>query len=114
MNQNSQLPKFRYVDEILEGNIPIEIIDGDYKGIVVRYEKVVLVEKNKELHFDYDYDIITNPNNIEISQKAIDAFTGILISILNEQIADMPDDMDILKEGDSEEHRESNTPEPLV
>ena len=29
-------PEYRYVDESTEGNVPIEIIDGHYKGIVIR------------------------------------------------------------------------------
>ena len=114
MNQNPPTPKFRYADEIPDGNVPIQIIDGKYEGIVVRYDKVVLVEKNEELHFDYDYEVIKNPNNIENAEEAKDIFTGILILVLNEQIADMPDDMDLLKEGDSEEYRKSNTSKSII
>lgn len=102
-------PDYRYVDEITEGNVPIEIIDGHYKGIVLRYDRVVLEEKNDNLHFDYDYDIIENPNEEEVTEELRDVFTNILLSVLEEQITDVPEDLDILKEASSEEHRVSNT-----
>ena len=102
-------PEYRYVDESTEGNVPIEIIDGHYKGIVIRYERVVLEEKEENLHFDYDYDIIENPNEEEVTDELRDVFTNILLSILEEQITDVPEDLDILKEASSEEHRVGDT-----
>ena len=114
MTQPNQPPKYRYVDEFPDGNIPVEIMDGQYEGIMVRYGKVVLEEKNDELVFDYDYEIVQNPDNIEMSEDLRDQFTAILVSVLDEQITNMPDDFDLLKEGDSEEHRESNTPKPHI
>ena len=102
-------PDYRYVDEMTEGNVPIEITDGQYKGIVLRYGRVVLEEKDDNLHFDYDYDIIENPNNEEVTQELHDVFTDILLSVLEEQISAVPEDLDILKEASSEEHRVSDT-----
>jgi len=114
MSQNSQPPKYRYADEIPDGHLPIQIIDGKYEGIVVRYDKVVLEERGDNLYFDYDYDILENPDGVEITEETHDVFTSILISVLDEQINDMPDDFDLLKEGDSEEHRESSITKPPV
>ena len=102
-------PDYRYVDESTEGNVPIEITDGQYKGIVIRYERVVLEEKEENLHFDYDYDIVENPNEEEVTDELRDVFTNILMSVLEEQISAVPEDLDILKEASSEEHRVSNT-----
>ena len=102
-------PDYRYVDESTEGNVPIEITDGQYKGIVIRYERVVLEEKEENLHFDYDYDIVENPNKEEVTDELRDVFTNILMSVLEEQISAVPEDLDILKEVSSEEHRVSNT-----
>ena len=104
-----KVPDYRYVDEITEGNVPIEIPDGHYKGIVLRYDRVVLEEKDENLHFDYDYDIIENPNKEEVTEELRDVFTNILLSVLEEQITDVPEDLDILKEVSSEEHRVSDT-----
>ena len=104
-------PDYRYVDEMTEGNVPIEITDVQYKGIVLRYGRVVLEEKDDNLHFDYDYDIIENPNNEEVTQELHDVFTDILLSVLEEQISAVPEDLDILKEASSEEHRVSDTSE---
>jgi|TARA_R110000796_G_scaffold149757_1_gene266585 hypothetical protein len=102
-------PDYRYVDEITEGNVPIEITGGQYKGIVLRYDRVVLEEKDENLHFDYDYDIIENPNKEEVTEELRDVFTNILLSVLEEQITDVPEDLDILKEASSEEHRVGDT-----
>jgi hypothetical protein len=105
----NEIPKYRYVDEITEGNVPIEIMDGKYKGLMLRYNHVVLVEKNEELHFDYDYEFVKNPDEVEMNQELQDIFTSILVSVLDEQIYDMPDDLDLLKEGNGEKRRESHT-----
>tara|TARA_R110000796_G_scaffold47404_2_gene114026 strand:+ start:3784 stop:4119 length:336 start_codon:yes stop_codon:yes gene_type:complete len=102
-------PDYRYVDESTEGNVPIEITDGQYKGIVIRYDRVVLEEKDENLHFDYDYDIVENPNEEEVTDELRDVFTNILMTVLEEQISTVPEDLDILKEASSEEHRVSNT-----
>tara|TARA_X000001388_G_C2143841_1_gene89748 strand:- start:162 stop:497 length:336 start_codon:yes stop_codon:yes gene_type:complete len=102
-------PDYRYVDESTEGNVPIEITDGHYKGIVIRYDRVVLEEKDDNLHFDYDYDIIENPNEEEVTDELRDVFTNILMSVLEEQISAVPEDLDILKEVSGEEHRVSDT-----
>tara|TARA_R100001443_G_C3307647_1_gene166921 strand:+ start:366 stop:701 length:336 start_codon:yes stop_codon:yes gene_type:complete len=102
-------PKYRYADEITEGNVPVEITDGQYKGIMVRYDRVILEERDENLHFDYDYDIVQNPNDQEVTDDLHDVFTGILLRILEEQVMSVPDNLDILKEASSEEHRVSNT-----
>tara|TARA_R110000824_G_scaffold331492_1_gene518166 strand:- start:3145 stop:3483 length:339 start_codon:yes stop_codon:yes gene_type:complete len=104
-----EIPKYRYVDEITEGNVPIEIMGGKYKGLMLRYNHVVLIEKNEELHFDYDYELVKNPDEVEMNQELQDIFTSILVSVLDEQIYDMPDDLDLLKEGNGEKRRESHT-----
>tara|TARA_R100000315_G_C5229036_1_gene139980 strand:+ start:654 stop:989 length:336 start_codon:yes stop_codon:yes gene_type:complete len=106
-----KVPEYRYADEITEGNVPIEITDGQYKGIMVRYDRVVLEERDENLHFDYDYDIITNPNDEEVTEDLRDVLTNILLSVLEEQITAVPDDLDILKEVGDEKHRVSNTSE---
>mgnify|MGYP003152964169 CR=1 FL=1 len=108
------LPKYRYADEVTEGNVPVQIIDGKFEGIMVRYDKVILQEVNDELHFDYEYEIVRNPDNIEVCDELRDIITQIMVSVLEEQIADMPNDMDLLKEGTSEEYRKSDTPESPV
>ena len=107
-------PNYRYVDEITEGNVPVEITDGQYKGIMVRYDRVTLEERDENLHFDYDYDIVQNPNDQEVTDDLHDVFTGILLRILEEQVKAVPDDLDILKEVEIEKHRVSNTSESNI
>jgi hypothetical protein len=109
-----EAPNYRYVDEITEGNVPVEITDGQYKGIMVRYDRVTLEERDENLHFDYDYDIVQNPNDQEVTDDLHDVFTGILLRILEEQVKAVPDDLDILKEVEIEKHRVSNTSESNI
>ena len=99
-------PEYRYVDESTEGNVPIEITDGHYKGIVIRYERVVLEEKEENLHFDYDYDIIENPNNITEDQELINFLGDIVVDVLEEEIQELGDDF--LRSGEIREEREVN------
>ena len=114
MSQTIQPPKYRYADEVSGGNVPIQIMDGKYEGVMVRYDKVVLREEDDGLHFDFEYDVSDNPDEIELTEEFRDVLTAILISVLDEQITNIPDDLDLLKEGDSEEHRESDTSESRV
>ena len=104
-------PEYRYADEVTDGNVPIEITTGQYKGIMLRYNRVVLEEKDGNLHFDYDYDIVKNPNDLEETEELRNIFTGVLLNVLEEQISAVPDDLDILKEVGDEKHRVSNTSE---
>tara|TARA_R110002074_G_C12101446_1_gene625096 strand:+ start:151 stop:423 length:273 start_codon:yes stop_codon:yes gene_type:complete len=89
-------------------------MDGTYEGIMVRYDKVVLREEDGGIHFDYEYKVADNPDDVELGEDLRDVLTSVLLSVLDEQITNIPDDLDILKEGDSEEPRESNTSEPPV
>jgi hypothetical protein len=109
-----ETPKYRYADEIVEGHTPIQIMDGPYEGMMLRYDRVFLEEKNEELHFNYDYDIIENPDNIEMCPDLRDVFTAILVSILSEQVGNVPEEAELLKEDTSEEHGKSDTSEPSV
>tara|TARA_Y100001937_G_scaffold126034_1_gene194274 strand:- start:76 stop:432 length:357 start_codon:yes stop_codon:yes gene_type:complete len=108
------VPKYRYVEESNEENMPIQIMDGTFEGIVVQYGRVFLEEKNGDLHFNYDYDIISNPDNIEMCPELKDAFTAILVSVIEEQVGNVPEDSEILKEDNSEAYRESDTTESPV
>ena len=101
-------PKYRYVEEQEGGNLPLQIIDGKYEGLVVRYKKVMLEEKEDGMHFNYDYDILDNPDNFEDNEELKQVLSSIMFSVMEEQIGTIPQDMDLLKEGNSEEYRESN------
>jgi len=114
MSQMMKPPKFRYADEVSGGNVPIQIMEGEYEGIMIRYDKVVLREEDDGLHFDFEYDVSDNPDDIELTNDFRDVLTAILISVLDEQITNIPSDLDLLKEDDSEEHRESHNTEPTI
>ena len=103
------IPKYRYVEEQQGGNLPIQIIEGKYEGFILRYDKLILEEKDDEMYFNYDYEILNNPNNIEMDEELKKTLSSIIFSIVEEQIGISADDLNLLKEGKSEEHRESDT-----
>jgi len=103
------IPKYRYVEEHQGGNLPIQIIEGKYEGFILRYDKLMLEEKNDEMYFNYDYEVLNNPNNIELDEELKETLSSIIFSIVEEQIGISADDLNLLKEGKSEEHRESDT-----
>ena len=93
--------KFRYVDESTEGNVPIEIMEGDFKGLQFMFDGVYFEEKDEELHFNYDYDIIKNDDNFEEDDEELKkVMNNILFQVLDEQLTIAGDDGELLKEGD--------------
>ena len=95
--------KFRYVDEVNDGNVPIEITDGDFSGIQFRFDGVYFEEKNEELHFNYDYDMIKNDDNHEENEDLKKVMNNILFQVLDEQMSLVGDDEELLKEGNVKE-----------
>ena len=92
---------YRYMDEIDDGNVPIEITEGEFKGMQFRFDGVYFEEKNEELHFNYDYDII-NDGEFEESEELNKVLNNILFQVLDEQLSIAGDD-ELLKEGDDKE-----------
>tara|TARA_R110002012_G_scaffold233510_3_gene406706 strand:- start:4965 stop:5270 length:306 start_codon:yes stop_codon:yes gene_type:complete len=100
MNDNV---KFRYVDEVNDGNVPIEIAEGNFIGLQFRFDGVYFEEKNEELHFNYDYDIIKNDDNYEENEDLKKIMNNILFQVLDEQMSLVGDNEELLKEGDDKE-----------
>jgi len=96
--------KFRYVDEETDGNLPIEIQEGTFTGFQFRFDGVYFEEKDNELHFNYDYDIIKNEGNFNEEDPDLKkTMNNILFQVLDEQMSMVGEDEDLLKEGDVEE-----------
>jgi len=99
---------YRYMDENTDGNVPIEITEGEYTGLQFRFDGVYFEEKDEELHFNYDYDIINeqefNESDasgfINESEELNKVLNNILFQVLDEQLSIAGEDGELLKEGD--------------
>ena len=99
---------YRYMDENTNGNVPIEITEGEYTGLQFRFDGVYFEEKDEELHFNYDYDIINeqefNESDasgfINESEELNKVLNNILFQVLDEQLSIAGEDGELLKEGD--------------
>jgi hypothetical protein len=80
----------------------VEIIDGEYSGVVVQFKSLEFSEKDDGT-VDVDFHIISQPQGAEIDTKS-DMFNNTIEIIIN----------DILKEaiGLYEQTRNNDTPEP--
>tara|TARA_R100000008_G_C3584899_1_gene171440 strand:- start:2586 stop:2894 length:309 start_codon:yes stop_codon:yes gene_type:complete len=95
---------FRYVDEHTEGNVPVEITEGPFTGFQFRFDGVYFEEKNNELHFNYDYDIVRNDENFDENDEELKkVMNDILFQVLEEQMSLVGEDEELLKEGDVKE-----------
>ena len=95
---------YRYVDENDEGNLPIEITDGKFKGFQFRFDGVYFEEKDEELHFNYDYDIVKNDENFDEDDEELKkTMNNILFQVLEEQMSIVGEDEELFKEGDVKE-----------
>ncbi len=90
---------YRYMDENTDGNVPIEITEGEYTGLQFRFDGVYFEEKDEELHFNYDYDII-NEQEFNESEELNKVLNNILFQVLDEQLSIAGEDGELLKEGD--------------
>ena len=84
------------MDENTDGNVPIEITEGEYTGLQFRFDGVYFEEKDEELHFNYDYDII---NEQEFNESDASGFIN-ESQVLDEQLSIAGEDGELLKEGD--------------
>ncbi len=80
----------------------VEIIDGEYSGVVVQFKSLEFSDKDDGT-VDVDFHIISQPQSAEIDTKS-DMFNNTIEIIIN----------DILKEaiGLYEQTRNNDTPEP--
>tara|TARA_R100001510_G_C7577318_1_gene151579 strand:- start:177 stop:485 length:309 start_codon:yes stop_codon:yes gene_type:complete len=95
---------FRYVDEHTDGNIPVEITEGKFKGFQFRYDGVYFEEKDEELHFNYDYDIVKNEQDFDEDDPELKkAMNNILFQVLDEQLSMVGEEEELLRETNDED-----------
>ena len=68
----------------------IKIMDGQYEGIIYKYDKVAFEPKPLEtgdIPLRFTYDIMTNPNNEDIESLDFRNYIGdILVEVVQEQL----------------------------
>ena len=68
----------------------IKITEGKFKDVIYKYGKVGFAPKENSdgaLPMKFDYDIMKNPNNVDVDKQDFINFIGdILIDLLDEQI----------------------------
>ena len=104
---------YRYMDENTDGNVPIEITEGEYTGLQFRFDGVYFEEKDEELHFNYDYDII-NEQEFNESEELNKVLNNILFQVLDEQLSIAGEDGELLKEGDDKKSSTNHFTEPFI
>jgi len=95
-------PEFKYVPEFsndVSANCPIQIMEGQYKGIVYRYGKISLKEtENQEIDVTMEIDIIHGPKNFDQTEKEFtnavgEIFTQIIEQGIEQEPVDLEDDV---------------------
>jgi|TARA_Y100000310_G_scaffold338646_1_gene428881 hypothetical protein len=105
--KKNKLPKFDYVEDPTDpGKHAIRIDEGPYKGIVYTYGIVGFEESEEEdnLHIPFSYDIINNPNRVDVLED--EDFHSIMSRILNCILT-----YNVKRQADARESRENNTDE---
>lgn len=88
------------------GIVHIKLLDGAYEGVVYKYGKVKLQEKDGLLHLQFDFDVVESPHikakklkkDVDFKQKIGD----FLIETISGNI-----DQDILDETGTDDSQES-------
>lgn len=70
--------------------VHVRMLTGPYSGVIYRYGKVKLTEKNDELHLHFDFDVIQSPQvkakSLEKDPDFKNYIGGFLISIIQGNI----------------------------
>jgi hypothetical protein len=98
-----KLPKYKFLPDVdvdLSKTCPIEILDGEFKGIVYRYGHISLKElENEGISVNMDIEIITGPKDFDKTQQNFTNSVGeIFVDIVEkkvgeEETVDLEDDV---------------------
>lgn len=84
--------------------VPIEILTGPYKGVIYRYVRVGISEKDgEEAVLRFQYDLLEFGNHTETSIRNDQRFTQHIGIILNHFILELAENDVADRENDSEE-----------
>jgi hypothetical protein len=105
---------FKFRDDYREHDtMPIEILTGAYKGVILRYTNVVIQETEEETAtLKFGFDIIESPSIKKKELRDDERFMTEAGLILNAMILEMVGDTDAVGENYSEEPVEQRAVRP--
>jgi len=99
----AKLPEYKFKEELYDSKdtCPIEILEGEFQGIIYKYGKISLNEtENGELNVNMDIDVIKAPDgfdqqNKEFTQTIGEIFVDIVEKnvVADQQPVDLEDDV---------------------
>lgn len=97
---------WRFRDEIKADTVPIEILTEPYKGVILRYTKVAIKEKeNDSAVLNFEYDLFEMGKHTEVSlrkDKKFEYFVGLVLNSLILESVEGPNDNAKSGEDDTE------------
>lgn len=83
---------FKFRDDMKHDTVPIELLTGPYKGVVYRYTKVAVKEKEDDTAvMKFDYDIYESAGHVQTQLRKDKTFQNHIGLILNELILEAVD-----------------------
>lgn len=99
----AKLPEYKFKEELYDSKdtCPIEILEGEFQGIIYKYGKISLNEtENGELNVNMDVDVIKSPDGFDQQNKEFTHTIGeIFVDIVeknvvaDQQPVDLEDDV---------------------
>ena len=94
-----KVPEYKFAESLADGldTCPVEILDGEFKGIIYRYGKISLNElDNGELSVSMDITMITAPENFDQQDKIFTQTIGeIFVDIIEKNSAVPKEQVDL-------------------
>lgn len=104
MNVNED---FKFRDDLKQDTVPIELLTGPYKGVVYRYTKVAVKEKEDDTALmQFDYDIYESGNHVQTQlrkDKTFENHIGLILNQLILEAVDNPQSEDANRKDNTEE-----------
>ncbi len=77
--------QYTYVDGNEQQNI--KILSGEFTGVVFEYGSVKFLEENDSIRVDFDYNLIENPNEVEVKPHQVTTVFGdIIMDVLEREM----------------------------
>lgn len=87
---------FKFRDDIKADTVPIELLTGNYKGVILRYTKVAIREQEDlTAKLQYEYEIIDAGKSTETGlrkDKTFEFHIGLILNALILEATDVKED----------------------
>lgn len=97
---------WRFRDDIKADTVPIEILTEPYKGVILRYTKVAIKEKeNDSAVLNFEYELFEMGKHTEVAlrkDKKFEYFAGLVLNSLILESVEGPNDNAKSGEDDTE------------